>query len=115
MADFERYKYETDPGVIMLCRLDEETFPFAGPEPAGTVDLDASAVASNTRRRGGVKPRFATLGREIGTPPDQFMKYKRVPLLTKNRENVVRGQIGATVTVAGEDWEILGVTPEERN
>lgn len=115
MADFARYKYETDSGVIMLTRLETASVTFAGTPPAGDVDLDASAVQSNSRRTGGVKPRFATLVREVGTAPNVFNKYKRVALLTPARATAVTALIGTTVTIGGNEWQILSVSAEERN
>lgn len=115
MVDFRKYKYETDPGVIMQCRLDIATFAFAGPEPAGAIDIDASVVQSQSRRAFGVKPRFATLSRLVGTAPNQFSKYKRVPLLTPARATAVTALIGTTVGISGTDWTVEGVSGEERN
>lgn len=115
MADFQSYKYETDPGVIMLCRLDVESKAFAGTEPAAGIDIDASVVQSQSRRAFGVKPRFANLSREVGTAPNTFNKYKRVPLLTPARASAVTALIGTTVAIGGNDWTIRGVSGEERN
>lgn len=108
-------KYETDPGVVMLCRLDTGSLSFAGTEAAGALDLDASVVQSQSRRSFGVKPRFATLSREVGTAPNTFNKYKRVPLLTPARATAVTALIGTTVQIGGTDWTVRGVTGEERN
>jgi hypothetical protein len=115
MADFARYKYETDPGIIMLTRLEVGSLTFAGPAPSGAVDLDASAVQSNSRRTGGVRPRYATLGREVGTAPNVFTKYKKVALLTPARATAVQGLVGTSVTIGTQEWQILSVSPEERN
>lgn len=114
MADYADFKYETDPGIVCLVKLDKTSQAFAGTEPAGAVDLDIHGIQSKSRRNAGVHVRRAVLSREVGTAPNIFTKYKQVPLLTPARAVAVTALVNTTVSVNGVDWKVSGVSAEVR-
>lgn len=114
MADFINTKYETDPGIIVNCKIEQGSVAFAGTPPAGAVDLSISAIVSRSKRTAGCHARTAILSREVGTAPNQFTKYKEVALLTPARATAVEALINTTVSVGGQDWTVRGVKGEVR-
>lgn len=112
MADFIDVKYETDAGVIVLAKLDVLTAPQAGTPPTGPVDIPLHAIQSKSRRNAGVHSRRMNLSRQVGTAPNQGVRYKQIPLLTPAAYEAAIALVGTTITINAVVWTVNSVSAE---
>ena len=109
---FIKAKYETDDGKIHPIRVQPETTNADNPEPAAGVTDDTYARVSGSKRAYGIKARYITLAKQIGTDADYngATVYVRVPYLLASAWIAV--VIGSTLTYQGVAWEVASKSPE---
>lgn len=113
MAALIRTKYEADSGLIHPLKLTPDYAAAAGTEPAGDPNSRIKAHISKSNRQHGLRPRGVTLARTVGTAPDTFVKYTFLPLRSQADATSAAYNTGASVTVAGSTWEVVGYSPED--
>lgn len=113
MAVLNDAKYESDTGQIYPIRLTDATLAAAGPEPAGGITENVRVKVSKTNREFGIGPRKVTLSRIAGAAPDNFRVYAELPVLTPASFNSAAFTIGATITLGGTAFVIIGKQGED--
>lgn len=80
---FKVTKYESDAGDIHPIRINTTTESAAGTPPSGDVDNDIRVKITKTNREYGLRPRYVVVARTVGTAPNQFKRYRKIPMLTQ--------------------------------
>lgn len=113
MAILSDAKYEADDGKIYPIRLNADTLAAAGAEPAGGVTENVRVKVSKTNREFGIAPRKVILSRTAGAAPDNFRVYASLPVLTAAAFNSPAFTVGASITLGGEVYVIIGKRGED--
>lgn len=113
MAAKTTTKYEANDGSIHQLLLEPTRFAQAGTPPTGEIDSNIKAKVSKGDREFGLRPRGVRLARVVGTAPDTFRKYTFLPVLTLTAFASAAFNIGATITIDGTAWEVVGKVPED--
>lgn len=103
-------KYEDDDGNIHRIRMSTARVTAAGGAPAGDVDDDLDAKISRGAREFGLRPRYLTLTRVVGTAPNQFRARTKLPVLTSTAFDGFNAE--DTVTIDSVQWTVAGKVPE---
>jgi len=107
---FVSTKYEADSGDIHPIRIGDENVAFAGAAPSGEIDNDIRVKVTKTNREFGLRPRYVVLARTVGTTPNDFKRYKRVPMLTQQAWEDAE----VPIEIGGDNWtEIVSKEPED--
>lgn len=107
------YKYEADAGSIHLMKLTPAIGGAGGTEPTGAVNSKIRPKLSKSNAEFGIRPRFVVAGLTVGTAPNTFTKYKRVPVFTATSFASAAYQPGATLAIDTVDHEIISAYPED--
>lgn len=109
---FATAKYETNEGAIHPIRVQPETITADNPEPPGGVSESLYVRVSGSKRAYGIKARYITLSRKIGTDSDYSgaTVYARIPVLLASAW--IAYVPGSTVTYQGVDWTVASKTVE---
>lgn len=106
-------KYESDLGSIHLIRLRDVTVGVGGAEPTGAIDSPIIVKVSKSKREVGIRPRGVTIGLEVGTAPNTFVRYAFIPILTTAAYTGANFQLGSPITYKGGTWEVVSRSPED--
>jgi hypothetical protein len=110
-----RTKYESDGGGIYLMKLTPNYALAAGTNPTGAINRDISVKVSRSKREIGLSPRHVVLGRTVGTAPNTFVKYTKLPLRSPADFNSATYAKGAPISVGSTTWEVYGKVAEDFN
>lgn len=113
MANRVKTKYEADNSKIHRLYLNSDDAAKAGTEPTADIDDDIIAKVSKGNREFGLRPRGVRLSRLAGTAPDQFYRYKFLPLRSKADYTSSTYAKGQTVTIGTVTWTIDSKVPED--
>lgn len=113
MATFTDAKYESNDGKVYQIRLRPETLAAAGTQPTGGVTEDVKAKVSKTGGEFGIRPRFVVGSRKVGTAPDDFRVYTKVPVLTLTEFNSNTYALGASISVGVNIFQIISKQGED--
>lgn len=106
---FVNTKYEADNGDIHPIRLNTATAGAAGAAPSGAVSNPVKCKVSKTNREFGLRPRGLLLSRDVGTAPNNFKKYRFLPILTATQFQ----QPESTYNIGGTTWTFVSKVPED--
>lgn len=106
-------KYEADDGDIKPIRLALATISAAGAPPSGAIDDPDFVKVSKSNREFGMRPRGVRLSRNLGSDEEPNLRYKFLPVLTPTAFGSAGFQVGAEITVGGNQWEVIGRIPED--
>jgi hypothetical protein len=110
-----RTKYESDNGAIYLMKLSPNYALAAGTSPAGAINREITVKVSRSRREIGLSPRHAVLGRTVGTAPNTFVKYTKLPLRSIADFTSATYAKGQPISVGSTTWEVYGKVAEDFN
>lgn len=113
MVAFVSTLYEGDDGTLYQIRLTPDYAAAAGTAPTGTDVSDINVKVSKSNREFGIRPRRVRLARTVGTAPDTFRKYATLPILRATEFATAAYNKGATVTVGGVDYTVVGRQGED--
>ena len=113
MPAFSTVKYEDRNGEIHRIKVATNRVASCGPEPTGDVSTEILAKSSKTDREHGIRPRCLNLRRVVGTAPDDFFKYSKLPILTPAFFTTPGLEVGLTISVNGITWTIIGKVDED--
>lgn len=108
-----KFKYESDSGDVHLGTMDADRIAIAGTQPAEAASSNIRVKISKSNREYGLRPRGVRLARTIGTPPETFVKYSFLPVLTSADFDSPTFGLGQTKTYGGNTWEIIGKINED--
>lgn len=108
-------KYECSDTTLIHPIVIDSTALAVLTAPAGAVTSGISAQVSKGNSEHGLRPRGVNLSRLVGTAPNQFKKYKFLPVLTEAEYADTTFAIGATVTIASVAWTVDSKVPEDVN
>lgn len=113
MPAYVRAKYQADDETVHPIRLTPQVYAVAtSSEPAGAPNSNIHAKQSKSKREFGLRARFITIGRVRGAAPDTFSEYATIPILTRAAFDSATYTTGAVVSYKGQNWTIVGSTPE---
>jgi len=113
---FKDYKYGLDSGSIVFVRVDDELEGKMGTAPEGAATIQMHAIINGSRKREfGIHPRGVSLSRTLGTAPNQFKKYKFIPVLTSTAFSGEGFSKGAVIQISSVDWTVVDQVSEETN
>lgn len=107
MAAKVAFKYEADSGSVHNMLLSGEIGAAGGAAPDGAVDSNIKPELYKSNRAYGIRPRFVQVSRTVGTAPDTFKKYKRIPVFTPTAFASAAFALGATVAVNNIDHVVV--------
>lgn len=113
MAVLSTGKYESDSGAIHKISLSPDRLAAAGTQPTGNVSTDIRAQISKSNREFGIRPRYVTLSRTIGTGTNAYKRYTTLPVLTPTEFASAAFQLEATITIGGIEWTIIARSRED--
>jgi len=113
MANRTKTKYEANSGSIHPISLTTDYAAQAGTPPGGAIDSDIKVKVSKTNREHGIRPRGVRLYRQIGTPPNAFIRYGFLPVLTETAWNGAGFAPEADITIGSVDWKVLSRQAED--
>lgn len=113
MPLFSDTKYEADSGSIHKLRLQPKILAAAGTPPTGDVDSDILPKVSKSNGEYGIRPRYVRGSTIIGTSPNDFRKYIKVPVLTPTAFASAGFQLNASITVDSVAYTIISRFPED--
>lgn len=113
MAILPTYKYESDSGDIHIMRLSSDIGGAGGTEPTGTDVSDIKPKLYKSNREHGIRPRYVTCSLVNGTAPDNYITYKRVPVLTPTSWSSDAYKLGATLAINAVDHKIVARVGED--
>lgn len=103
---FLKAKYESDSGVVYNIRIQPETVFDENLEPTGAVTGKGTFRVTGSKRAYGMKARYVTLARSVGTDADYSggTIYARIPVLKKASVDTL--VTGSTVTYQDVAWVV---------
>lgn len=110
---FRKYKYTAGSGLDHPIRLSDKvaaaqpTQASAGPP----FDSEISADVQNTKREIGLAPRKVRLERRAGSAPNIKVYYNTMPVLKE--ADVATLKAAGTVTIGGQQWDVVGSIAED--
>lgn len=109
---FTRASYETNGGVVHPIRVQPETITAENPSGPAVTTSDNYARVSGSKRAYGVKARFITLARKIGSDADYSgaTVYIRIPVFLATAW--IAFDVNGIVALNGFDWTIASKTDE---
>lgn len=110
---FTNTKYELNSGDIAAIRVSDADLGSVGSVPSGAQNLPFFVKVSKTNREFGVRPRGVRLSRSVGTPPNDFKKFKFLPVLTASAWAGTGFDIGDTITIGTTDWIVAAKVAED--
>lgn len=113
MAAKTTTQYEANDGSVHSLLLDQDRFAAAGTPTTNAIDSPIKAQISKGNKEFGLRPRGVRLARLVGAPPDTFRKYTFLPVLTIADYNSAGFAIGASISIGGVAWEVVGKVPED--
>lgn len=113
MAVLSEVKYEDQFGAIYNLKLSAISAAAAGTEPTGGVSTDVSPKITKSEREFGIRPRGVRVSKIFGTAPDEFRKYKFIPILTQAEWLSAAYSKGAIVVIDGENWTVTSKVAED--
>lgn len=118
MPAMRKTKYKADNGEIHPIRMREATYTAVlGTIPDGETTNSNYVFVTKSKRRYGIGARHVVIGRTVGTAPDTYVKYSRLPVCDPTDWNAETGawQVGNVVSYEGTNWEIVSrVNENER-
>lgn len=106
-------KYESDAGTIHRLLLSPDFGAAAGTAPTGAIDSEVRPKITKGNTEFGLRPRGVRLSVTVGTSPNTFKKYAFLPVLTPTAFGSATFALGATVSVGGVDYTVVGRLPED--
>ena len=113
MVAFVDTLYESDSGEIHPIRLTPAYAAVAGTPPTGPATSDINAKVTKANTEFGIRPRRVRLSRTVGTAPDTFRRYATLAVLTLTDFNSAAFAKGATITIDGIAYTIIGKEGED--
>lgn len=107
-----RTKYESDFNGIIFVEMSDEELVVAGTEPTGAAVSQLTAYASGSRKRNGIHARGVVLKREITDGTDTCSVSNFLVVRSPSDFGTAAYALGATVQIAGVDWEVSKQRPE---
>lgn len=106
-------RYTCDGGIVVGLRLSTEKAALSGTETTSPIDNKIKPKISKANNEFGLRPRYVIIARVVGTAPDTFRKYARLPVLQASDFALPTFAIGASITYKGFTWEITAQCPED--
>lgn len=106
-------KYQADDDEVHSIRLTQASIDAAGTAPTGAVTSDIMVKVSKSNREFGIRPRLVRLYRTLGTAPNQFNRYRVLPVLTKTAYDSAAFAKDAKITIGGIEWTVGSKEPED--
>ncbi len=106
-------RYTCDNAIVVGLKLSTEKAALSGTETASPIDNQIKPKISKSNTEYGLRPRYVIIARLIGTAPDTFRKYARLPVLSASDFALPAFSIGASITYKGNTWEITAQCPED--
>lgn len=113
MAALSSYKYESNAGTVHLMKLSSAIGDAGGTQPAGEVNSKIRPELYKSNRQFGIRPRYVVAGVTVGTAPNTFVKYKRVPVFLATQFALAAYQPGATLTIDSVAHTIVSAYDED--
>lgn len=107
------YKYEADGATIHLMKLSAAIGSAGGTEPTGAINSKIRPKLSKNNAEFGIRPRYVVAALTVGTAPNTFLTYKRVPVFTATAFASTAYQPGATLAINSVDHTIVSAYPED--
>jgi len=105
MAIANYSKYENDDDGIHRVRTTTERVTAGGPAPAGDVDQEIDAKISKPNGAFGLRPRYVSLSRIIGTSPNQSRVRTTLAILTKTAFDAIDKD--DTISIGSTAWTVV--------
>lgn len=113
MAFFRNYRYVTNSGGTIQCRISNHTVAAQTTAPTqGPSTIPGSVSFGISSRRRDFRGRFLTLKRTVGTGEAAKSFFTRLGVLALADFNGAPYADGATVQVNGVDWTVSSRTGE---
>lgn len=113
MAAKTDYKYESNTGTVHLMKLTSAIGDAGGTQPTGDVNSKIRPELYKSNREYGIRPRYVVAGVTVGTAPNTFVKYKRVPVFLATQFALAAYQPGAALTIDTVEHTIVSAYDED--